>query len=180
MDLLFDGHIHAFNAGFVPVYGILRAKGLRHEDAEPARAIIEAALEREKPQSDSLGPAIEGAPRALMDMVDAEARGEASLDAGPDFIGRFVLMMPAEQLRSIAHVLRDTPRELPGRSSTEASAARLAPWLPATDDVGALRVRADSILRNAARLAGPIEADEVAFTAGRGKSAGGIVEWLSC
>ena len=177
MDV-FDGHTHAFNAGFVPVYGILRAKGLSHETAEPTRAIIEAALERDKPDSLAIAVAPNAPQTAFMEMIAAEARGHAFHARGPDFIGRFALMMPRERLLTIEHILRDTPLTLTGTLSDAASATRLAPWLAADDDVTGLRVRADRVLRVASSLAGPVDDSDTALLGAAGRSVGTIIDWL--
>ncbi len=174
MDLLFDGHTHIFNVGFLPVAGILLAHGASADNAIPTAAIVNHFLEREKPPEPAFSEGVRSR-LPLIDMLERHVDGTLELPSGRDFIAAFALSVPSHDLKELEGVLRshsDRAADVASRGRSEAMIAAARP-----DDAD-LRARLDLILRATARETGPIETGSGESIRAFNKSAGGIVEWL--
>lgn len=170
MTLIFDGHTHIFNLGFLPVEGVLLTRGITPRHAGALTDFFINRLERTRTD-------LSFAPDPLILLVNNElraGRGRVSL-APDDFFTRFANAVPDDALRAVSGVLTsELEQSISPRTRAEAMQFRLvAP--PSADDP--LRRRLDLLLREADSQAGPIEtggADEHLLS----KGIGSIVKWL--
>lgn len=189
MTEILDVHTHIFNVGFLPVEGVMLARGVPHWIAAPVTKFLERELERELPGIPprvSQGVAPDRIP--LMEMLERElSAGGAAARAdttrvpdAPDLIAQVVQRVPGADLDALRPDLEAVEGLLTaGRASRAISDARLGAMIVADPHERERRLL-DQLLREAAQAApGPvitgIAPQEMSVES---LSAKGLIEWL--
>jgi predicted TIM-barrel fold metal-dependent hydrolase len=155
---MIDIHTHAFNAGYLPLNGILRARNVPAVVAWPLARIFEAFIEYEDLVARSnFAPALRNRVRAA---VGSGASWKSLLAEGADPITTFVTEAPPEFLESQAGdidaalaALSGQPSLLaaPEKAALDSASARLSPRLLAMP-AGDLREKLWRLIRKVADI----------------------------
>jgi predicted TIM-barrel fold metal-dependent hydrolase len=186
---LIDGHTHVFNVGFLPVEGIMRARGVPKILAGPIAKFLERVLERDLIEHTSDKAEGDEADRLrLMEMLESELHAGAAevrvaeerLPDRPDLITRVVVAVPddvLEDLRDDLEPLADLLGASPAsRAISDSRSSRLVDGQPHERE----RRLLDQLLREAARAtSGAVSTEsESAELSVESASARGVIEWL--
>lgn len=151
-ELLSDGHIHLFNAGFLPIEGFLMSRGVWKEAAEAFTNFIDNHIERDWPRAPLAElSASERERQDLYEMLEQELTGESdNHDADqPDLIKRVVGFVSEDELAALRVHLNRFRRGRETRLTDRAISGSAA----ISDDREALEL----LLRETAAQAGPVE-----------------------
>jgi predicted TIM-barrel fold metal-dependent hydrolase len=177
-----DLHTHVFNVGFLPIEGFLRVHGVPDWLAAVVTEVFEQLLERDTPKdlSRDMRGDDDGRTRFMkmlaQELTDPEE--PIAFDA-PDFFARLATAVPRSDIDALSTVLKSIDVEARiSPSVRDHSAVRMAARV--NDDRDELRRRLDLILREADKLAAPIEGEDSHRGTGLfNDSVGGTIKWLA-
>lgn len=159
-ELIADAHTHVFNAGFLPIEGILMSRGVKSKLASYIAGFIEKMVERTwPPLATSLASKNAKQRQRLYEMLEQELTRPAKVDASgaSDLIDRVVDAVPEDDLLAIDDGLTSA-----GTRPTS---------------VGDRRDELKRLLHAADNQAGPVETGEN-LTRPRTMSVGSFIEWI--